>query len=109
MRQRVCIAMALATQPELLDRRRAGHLAGRHHPGPDSAPAARLVTEKNTSVILITHTLGVVREMTDRVYVMYAGTMVELAPTRRCSPNRCHPYTRGPDAVGAPADRRRRR
>jgi peptide/nickel transport system ATP-binding protein len=54
-----------------------------------------LVVEKNTSVILITHTLGVVREVTDRVYVMYAGTIVESAPTRALFANPMFPYTRG--------------
>ena len=55
----------------------------------------RLVEEKNTSVILITHTLGIVREMTDRVYVMYAGNMVEEATTRKLFASPLHPYTQG--------------
>ncbi|MBN1317098.1 MAG: ABC transporter ATP-binding protein, partial [Anaerolineales bacterium] len=55
----------------------------------------RLVEEKNVSVILITHTLGVVREMTDHVYVMYAGNMVEVASTRELFNNPLHPYTHG--------------
>jgi peptide/nickel transport system ATP-binding protein len=55
----------------------------------------RLVQEKNVSVILITHTLGVVREMTDRVYVMYAGSMVEVADTEELFAHPLHPYTHG--------------
>jgi peptide/nickel transport system ATP-binding protein len=55
----------------------------------------QLVEEKNVSVILITHTLGVVREMTDRVYVMYAGNMVEAADTQELFANPLHPYTHG--------------
>src|SRR4030043_2101969 len=55
----------------------------------------KLVEEKNTSVILITHTLGIVREMTDRVYVMYAGNIVEVATTKRLFENPRHPYTQG--------------
>ena len=54
-----------------------------------------LVLEKHTSVILITHTLGVVRETTDRVYVMYAGNMVESAPTKQLFDRPSHPYTQG--------------
>jgi peptide/nickel transport system ATP-binding protein len=54
-----------------------------------------LVERKRTSIILITHTLGVVREMTDRVYVMYAGDMVEVAPTKKLFANPSHPYTLG--------------
>ena len=54
-----------------------------------------MVERKDTSVILITHTLGVVREVTDRVYVMYAGHMVEVAPTRELFTNPFHPYTQG--------------
>jgi peptide/nickel transport system ATP-binding protein len=55
----------------------------------------QLVEEKDTSVILITHTLGIVREMTDRVYVMYAGNMVEVAGTKTLFERPLHPYTRG--------------
>ncbi len=54
-----------------------------------------LVEEKNTSVILITHTLGIVREMTDRLYVMYAGGIVEMAVTKNLFANPLHPYTQG--------------
>jgi peptide/nickel transport system ATP-binding protein len=54
-----------------------------------------LVVEKNTSIILITHTLGIVRELTDRVYVMYAGNMVEVATTKKLFANPRHPYTQG--------------
>jgi len=55
----------------------------------------QLVEEKNVSVILITHTLGVVRETTDRVHVMYAGNMVEVAATKELFSNPLHPYTHG--------------
>jgi peptide/nickel transport system ATP-binding protein len=53
------------------------------------------VEEKNVSVILITHTLGVVRETTDRVYVMYAGRMVEVADTSELFSDPLHPYAHG--------------
>lgn len=95
MRQRVCIGMALATDPELL-------IADEPGTSLDVTIQAQvlrllhdLVEKKQTSVILITHTLGVVREMTDRVYVMYAGTMVEVAATHKLFSNPLHPYSQG--------------
>ena len=95
MRQRVCIAMALATQPELLIADEPGTSLDVTIQDQILRLLRNLVTEKNTSVILITHTLGVVREVTDRVYVMYAGAMVESAPTKALFANPMFPYTRG--------------
>ncbi|MEW6398002.1 MAG: ABC transporter ATP-binding protein [Bacillota bacterium] len=95
MRQRVCIAMALATARELL-------IADEPTTNLDVTIQdqvlrliRRLVEEKGTSLILITHSLGVAREMTNRVYVMYAGSMVEVAPTEELFENPLHPYTLG--------------
>ncbi|MFQ5942872.1 MAG: ABC transporter ATP-binding protein [Anaerolineales bacterium] len=95
MRQRVCIGMALATDPELLIADEPGTSLDVTIQDQVLRLLHRLVEEKQTSVILITHTLGVVRETTDRVYVMYAGNMVEVAPTRRLFSNPLHPYTQG--------------
>lgn len=95
MRQRVCIATALAT---------AGNLLIADEPTTNLDVTIQdqvlnlirtLVTEKGTSLILITHSLGVAREMTDRIYVMYAGRMVEAAPTEDIFENPLHPYTQG--------------
>ena len=61
-----------------------------------------LVEEKNTSVILITHTLGIVREMTDRVYVMYAGNMVEVAATTELFRQPAAPLHPGADRQPCP-------
>ena len=95
MRQRVCIAMALATESELL-------IADEPTTSLDVTIQdqvlrllGKLVREKETSTILITHSLGIVREWTDRVYVMYAGTIVETAPTKELFSNPLHPYTQG--------------
>jgi len=95
MRQRVCIGMALATTPQLL-------IADEPGTALDVTIQAQvlnllhdLVEELNTSVILITHSLGVVRESVDRVYVMYAGSVVEMAPTPKLFANPLHPYTQG--------------
>lgn len=95
MRQRVCIGMALATQPKLLIADEPGTSLDVTIQDQVLRLLRRLVLEKNTSVILITHTLGIVREMTDRVYVMYAGNMVEEAVTHKLFENPLHPYTRG--------------
>ncbi|MCG8352519.1 MAG: ABC transporter ATP-binding protein [Chloroflexales bacterium] len=95
MRQRVCIAMALAAQPELLLADEPGTALDVTIQDQVLRLLRNLVEEKNTSVILITHTLGVVRQATDRVYVMYAGDMIESAPTSMLFANPRHPYTQG--------------
>jgi len=95
MRQRVCIAMALSTEPELL-------LADEPTTSLDVTiqdQVLRLLNElverHGTSVIFITHSLGVVREMADRVYVMYAGNIIEEARKEELFANSLHPYTLG--------------
>ena len=55
----------------------------------------RLVDERNMSLIMITHSLGVAREITDSINVMYAGTVVETAKTSEVFKNTLHPYTVG--------------
>ena len=95
MRQRVCIAMALSTEPELL-------LADEPTTSLDVTiqdQVLRLLNElverHGTSVIFITHSLGVVREMADWVYVMYAGNIIEGARKEELFANPLHPYTHG--------------
>jgi peptide/nickel transport system ATP-binding protein len=95
MRQRICIAMALATRSTLL-------IADEPTTSLDVTIQDQvlrllgtLVEEKDTSTILITHSLGVVREWTERVYVMYAGSMVETADTKDLFRGPLHPYTKG--------------
>ena len=95
MRQRVCIAMALATEPELM-------IADEPTTALDVTIQAQvlrllnaLVEERSTSVIFITHSLGVVKEMADWVYVMYAGNIVEGAKKEILFERPLHPYTRG--------------
>jgi peptide/nickel transport system ATP-binding protein len=95
MRQRVCIGMALSTRPELLIADEPGTSLDVTIQDQVLRLLRTLVEEKNTSVILITHTLGIVREMTDRVYVMYAGNMVEVSSTKRLFDRPLHPYTHG--------------
>ena len=93
--QRVMIAMALALQPELL-------LADEPTTALDVTIQAQILDllrglqrEFNTSVILITHDLGVVAEMCERVAVMYAGRVMEVADVETIFDCPCHPYTRG--------------
>jgi peptide/nickel transport system ATP-binding protein len=95
MRQRVCIAMALVASRELLIADEPGTSLDVTIEDQILRLLHQLVEEKNVSVILITHTLGVVRETTDRVYVMYAGNMVEVAATKELYANPSHPYTHG--------------
>jgi peptide/nickel transport system ATP-binding protein len=95
MRQRVCIGMALATNPRLLIADEPGTALDVTIQAQVLALINDLVEKLGTSIILITHSLGVVREMADRVYVMYAGNIVEMAPTRRLFTNPRHPYTQG--------------
>jgi len=95
MRQRVCIGMALATRPQLLIADEPGTSLDVTIQDQVLRLLRTLVAEKDTSVILITHSLGIVREMTDRVYVMYAGDIVEVAVTPNLFANPLHPYTQG--------------
>jgi peptide/nickel transport system ATP-binding protein len=95
MRQRICIAMALAANSQLM-------IADEPTTSLDVTIQdqvlrllGKLVLEKDTSTILITHSLGIVREWTGRVYVMYAGSMVETAPTEELFRQPLHPYTQG--------------
>ncbi len=95
MRQRVCIAMALATEPELI-------IADEPTTSLDVTIEDQvlrllqeLVERRDSSVIFITHSLGVVRGIADWVYVMYAGSIVEKATRAELFARPLHPYTSG--------------
>jgi oligopeptide transport system ATP-binding protein len=95
MRQRVLIAMALSCSPELL-------IADEPTTALDVTIQAQILElikklkqETGTSVILITHDLGVVAGMTDRIIVMYAGKVFEQAPTPELFARPGNPYTKG--------------
>jgi oligopeptide/dipeptide ABC transporter ATP-binding protein len=95
MAQRVMIAMALACEPELL-------IADEPTTALDVTIQAqildlmrRLQRETGTAIVLITHDLGVVAEMCDRVAVMYAGEIIEQTDTQTLFRRPLHPYTQG--------------
>lgn len=95
MRQRVMIAIALVCRPKLL-------IADEPTTALDVTIQAQilqliqtLAQEENTGVILITHDLGVVAEMADKVAVMYAGEIVEQASVEQIFHHPRHPYTQG--------------
>ena len=95
MKQRVVIAIALACNPELL-------IADEPTTALDVTIQAQILEMMNQlkrdlgmSVIMITHDLGIVAEMCDRVAVVYAGQIVEWGTTRQVFKNTYHPYTLG--------------
>ena len=95
LRQRVMIAIALACRPELL-------IADEPTTALDVTVQAQILdllrtlqSEMNMSVLLISHDLGIVAETCDRVFVMYAGRIVEKASVVELFRNPLHPYTTG--------------
>jgi peptide/nickel transport system ATP-binding protein len=95
MRQRIMIAIALSCDPKLL-------IADEPTTALDVTIQAQILDllrqskrERNMSLMLITHDLGVVAEMADYVVVMYAGKVIEEAPVKEIFKNPRHPYTRG--------------
>lgn len=95
MRQRVLIAMALVNEPDLIIADEPGTALDVTIQEQILLLMRSLVDAKGISVLLITHNLGVVRETTDRVYVMYAGSIAETAPTAELFRAPKHPYTQG--------------
>ncbi|WP_051837327.1 ABC transporter ATP-binding protein [Streptomyces sp. NRRL WC-3742] len=95
MRQRIMIAMALSLQPDLI-------IADEPTTALDVTVQAQVMdllaelqAEFRMGLILITHDLGVVADVADKIAVMYAGRIVETAPVRDLYARPAHPYTRG--------------
>jgi oligopeptide transport system ATP-binding protein len=95
MRQRVMIAMAISANPQLLIADEPTTALDVTVQAQILELIARLRRDLNTSVMLITHDLGVVAGVTDRIIVMYAGKIAEEAPTDELFANPRHPYTLG--------------
>jgi peptide/nickel transport system ATP-binding protein len=95
MRQRVVIALALCANPKLV-------IADEPTTALDVSIQAqiinllkRLCRDHHTAIVLITHDMGVIAEIADRVAVMYSGRLVEVGPVRDVVKNACHPYSQG--------------
>ncbi|MFD5437378.1 ABC transporter ATP-binding protein [Kitasatospora sp. NPDC091257] len=95
MRQRIMIAMALSLEPDLI-------IADEPTTALDVTVQAQVMdllaelqAEYNMGLILITHDLGVVADVADKIAVMYAGRIVETAPVHDLYANPAHPYTKG--------------
>lgn len=95
MRQRVMIAMALSCNPSLL-------IADEPTTALDATIQAQILdlmeklqAQYNTAIMMITHDLGVVAGLADKVAVMYLGQVVEVGPVRRVFKDEGHPYTEG--------------
>lgn len=95
MRQRVVIALALAAEPKLI-------VADEPTTALDVSIQAQIIDllkklcrSQGTSVMLITHDMGVIAETADRVAVMYAGRVIEIGPVQDVIQKPSHPYTRG--------------
>jgi peptide/nickel transport system ATP-binding protein len=95
MQQRIMIAMGLMARPRVL-------LADEPTTALDVTVQAQVLDvlreikeKENTAILLISHNLGVVNQLCDRVIVMYAGRVVEEAPRERLLREPRHPYTRG--------------
>jgi peptide/nickel transport system ATP-binding protein len=95
MRQRVVIALALAAEPKLI-------VADEPTTALDVSIQAQIIEllkqitrDHGTSVMLVTHDMGVIAETADRVAVMYAGRIAEIGPVRAVVKQPAHPYTEG--------------
>jgi peptide/nickel transport system ATP-binding protein len=95
LKQRVMIAMALSTRPEVL-------IADEPTTALDVTVQAQILAllrdlqrKRDTAILLITHDLGIVNELADRVAVMYAGRLVEVADREALLSDARHPYTQG--------------
>lgn len=95
MRQRICIATALAKPCELLIADEPGTALDVTVQDQIHNLLRELVDDGEKSLIMITHSFGVVRDLVDRIYVMYAGNIVESCNTHDLFEKPLHPYTEG--------------
>ncbi|MBS7527501.1 ABC transporter ATP-binding protein [Fusibacter paucivorans] len=95
MKQRICIAMGLVVPRNVLIADEPGTALDVTIQDQIHRLLHNLVEEKDMSLIMITHSLGVARELVDRIHVMYAGDVVEVAKTDDLFKKPLHPYTIG--------------
>ncbi|WP_457028404.1 ABC transporter ATP-binding protein [Kitasatospora sp. P5_F3] len=95
MRQRIMIAMALALEPDLIIADEPTTALDVTVQAQVMELLAELQAEYHMGLILITHDLGVVADVADKIAVMYAGRIVETAPVHELYARPAHPYTRG--------------
>ncbi|SFB99775.1 peptide/nickel transport system ATP-binding protein [Bosea sp. CRIB-10] len=95
MRQRVVIALALCAEPEFIIADEPTTALDVSVQAQIIALIKRLCQERGTSVMLVTHDMGVIAETADRVAVMYAGRVAEIGPVREVIKQPLHPYTQG--------------
>jgi peptide/nickel transport system ATP-binding protein len=95
MRQRVCIAMALISKKKLLIFDEPGTSLDVTIKDQIFRLITKIISEEKTSIILISHNLGDIRHIAERVYVMYAGCIAEVAKTKEFFDNPLHPYSKG--------------
>jgi peptide/nickel transport system ATP-binding protein len=95
MRQRVVIALALCVNPSLIIADEPTTALDVSIQAQIIALLKRLCAEHDTAVILITHDMGVIAEISDRVAVMYAGRLVEVGDVRAVVKSPKHPYSQG--------------
>ncbi len=95
LKQRVMIAMALSMRPEVLIADEPTTALDVTVQSQILALLRRLQSDRGTAILLITHDLGIVNELADRVAVMYAGRLVEVAERKALLSEPLHPYTQG--------------
>ncbi len=95
MRQRVVIALALCAEPDFIIADEPTTALDVSVQAQIIALIKRLCKERGTSVMLVTHDMGVIAETADRVAVMYAGRVAEIGPVRDVVKAPLHPYAKG--------------
>jgi len=95
MRQRICVAMTLASSNELILADEPGTSLDVTIKDQILRLIDALVEKEGNAIVLVSHALGTLKNITNRIYVMYAGSMVEVAPTRELFNNPLHPYSQG--------------
>jgi len=95
MRQRALIAQALLNEPDLLIADEPGSALDVTVHDRILSLLTDIIEERDMSILMITHDLGVAREISDRIYIMYGGRIVEAAPTEEIFEDARHPYTQG--------------